>query len=366
MIYKGIVPDTQKKIKTPLPYWKYGVIENGRKKVDPSLHFGCFVLGYENKPILDYVFSVMENNKPEIAENFVIEEDLRLNHISFEFADRIHRMTGYHPFFALSGSDANEGAVKLASAYHYKNNNSHKKYLVSFEKSYHGSTCMTMSLGSDALLKNPFYTLAKYNNIKKLPRNFDIDIIDWNNVSSIILETASYGTLFEKIENEFWEKLKFIREKYDVLIILDDIFIGGGKTGDYVGWKKLPIVPDIFTMGKAITAGFFPLSMTLCTEKIYSCLKDVRWEHGFTYNFNLSGIASAMKYLDILEENKFLDNHESIVKKTIKTFENHDYKIISNFGLNFFIEREKGIEFFLIPINASDEYFNVLEENLIR
>jgi putrescine aminotransferase len=367
MKFQGLIPNIQQQeVSLPLPRWKYGEIRDGMKIIDPILHYGCFVLGYENDEIIDFVTDIVKNNKPEIAEPFMPKTyDIRLNHISFEFSNRIYNLTGMKQFFSLSGSDANEGAVKLASAYHYQKGNHHKKTIVGFEKSYHGSTWLTMSIGHDNFMDKPFYTMDPYQSVKRIPREFNEDLVDWNSVAAIMIETCSYGQVIIPPSPEFWSKLDRIRSKYDVLIIMDDIFMGGGKSGDYVGWKQFSFEPDISTMGKAITAGFFPLSMVLYNKKIENVLpKNFRWEHGFTYSFSLAGIASATKYLDILERDNLLSNHDMLVKKAEAVFEDCEFKVTSRFGLNFRIEHEQEKHFYIIPINANNEYFEVLKENL--
>jgi putrescine aminotransferase len=367
MNYKGLIPNEQQEtVHYPLPHWQYGEIRDGRKIVDPILHYGCFVLGYENKEIVDFVTDVVKNNKPEIAEIYMPRtQNVRLNHISFDFAERIYNLSGMNCFFALSGSDSNEGAVKLASAYHHAKGNFHKKTVVGFEKSYHGSTWLTMSIGHDNFMDKPFYTMDPYQSVKRIPRDFTDGCIDWNSVSAIMIETCSYGQPLIPPSEEFWAKLDRIRTEHDVLIIIDDIFMGGGKTGDYIGWKKFNFRPDISTMGKAITAGFFPLSMVLYSDKIQETLpKSFRWEHGFTYCFSLAGIASAMKYLDILERDRLLDNHDHIVNTAESVFKESGFNVTSRFGLHFKIANEKEKHFYIVPVNATDEYFEALRDNL--
>lgn len=366
LIFHGLIPNTQQEVSLPLPRWKYGEIQNGMKIIDPILHYGCFVLGYENEEIVDFVADVIKNNKPEIAEPLMPNTHaVRMNHISFEFSERIYKLTGMKQFFSLSGSDANEGAIKLASAYQYQKGNFHKKTIVGFEKSYHGSTWMTMSVGHDNLMDNPFYTLDPFQSVKRIPRDFSDDCVDWSTVAAIMIETCAWGEDIIPPSPKFWSKLDSIRQQHDVLIIIDDVFMGGGKTGDYVGWQQFNIKPDISTMGKAITAGYFPLSMVLYNKKVEDVLpKDFRWEHGFTYSFSLAGIASAMKYLDILERDKLLSKHNDLVEKTNNIFTNRKYQITSSFGLNFKVSNGIDNLFYMIPVNANDEYFEVLKENL--
>jgi adenosylmethionine-8-amino-7-oxononanoate aminotransferase len=367
MKYKGLIPDRQQEeIYSPLPRWQYGEIRNGKKIIDPILQYGCYVLGYENEEIIDFVSDTIKSNRPEIGELYMPRnEEVRLNHISFDFSNKINNITGMNTFFALSGSDSNEGAVKLAAAYHHAKGNFHKKIVVGFEKSYHGSTWLTMSIGHDNFMDQPFYTLDPYQSVKRIPRDFNNDCVDWNSVAAIVIETCSYGKEMIPPLPEFWDRLDRIRLEYDVLIIIDDIFMGGGKTGDYIGWSKMNIKPDISTMGKAITAGFFPLSMVLYSNKIQETLpKNFRWEHGFTYNFSLPGIASATKYLEILERDRLLENHNKLVATAESIFKESGFDIVYRFGLHFKITKERLKYFYIIPVNATDEYFEVLKDNL--
>ena len=122
-------------------------------------------------------------------------------------------------------------------------------------------------------------------------------------------------------------------------------------------------------MGKAITGGFFPLSMVLYNERIENVLPEgFFWEHGFTYSFSLAGIASAIKYLDILERDNLLEKHDEIVERAISVFENNGHVVTSRYGLIFKAARsddKKDKHFYVIPMNADDEYFEALQENLI-
>lgn len=365
MTLKGLIPGRQQPTHPADKHWQFGIIKNKIKIVDPLLHYGCFTLGFDRTDIIAHVCDAMKSIKPEIAESIVNAEDLKLNPASYELSNKLFEISGgYRSFFALSGSDANEGAIKLSSAYHHVKKNYNKKQVVSFIGSYHGSTFLNSNLG-DLLMDNPMYTMDRYQNAIRLARDFDIDQVDWTKVMSIIVEPCSYGGDMTPNSDWFWQKLKFVQKEFDVLLIVDDIFMGGGKTGDYFGWKHLPIQPDICTMGKAITAGYFPLSMTLYNEKIHQTLPtNFDWEHGYTYNFSLAGINSALKYLQILEKEKILDTFHSIQHQACNSFLATGYEIINSFGCHYVIKRNSTQSLYVIPLNATDEYFEVLEDNL--
>jgi adenosylmethionine-8-amino-7-oxononanoate aminotransferase len=367
--YQGLVPGLQQKVYEEPNYWKYGIVTSrGKKTVDLLLHHGCYILGYTgNDVFLDNVTAKLKNTKPELAENFCIPANpLRINHVTYELAEKLYQISGgYRSVFALSGSDANEGAIKLASAYHYARGDMNRKKIVCIDNSYHGSTWLTASLSDKSFLANPFYTMSPHQDVVHLDKNFALDVLDWNCVSCIIVETCSWGQQFKSFDESFWEKINLLQRR-GVIVILDDIFIGGGKTGHFIGWKGLPVEPDIFTMGKSITAGYHPLSITLYNNKIHSALpKYFKWEHGFTYSFGLPGIVSVLEYLKILDQDKLLDNHSALVERATEIFLQSQCKIINQFGLVFCVEIKHNKRIFcLIPVNANDEYFETLQENL--
>jgi adenosylmethionine-8-amino-7-oxononanoate aminotransferase len=362
---KGLIPGQQKPTHPSKDHWQFGTVENGIKKIDPLLHYGCFTLGFDRTDIIQHVCDSIKNVKPEIAESSIYKEDLKLNHASYELSDKLFNMSnGYRSFFALSGSDANEGAVKLSSAYHSIKKNQNKNKIVSFYRSFHGCTFLNSNLG-DLLVNNPLYTMNRYDGVIRLNRDFDVNSVDWNQVMSIIVETCSWGDDLTPNSDIFWEKIKYVQEKFDVILIVDDIFIGGGKTGNYIGWKHLPIQPDIFTMGKSITGGYFPLSITMYNEKIHNILPtNFEWDHGYTYSFSLPGINSALKYIDILEKEQILDKHQSIQNTAIKTIQSTGFEILNRFGCLYMIRKGNFKNLYMMPLNANDEYFTVLKQDL--
>jgi adenosylmethionine-8-amino-7-oxononanoate aminotransferase len=356
---KGLIPGVQRLTNVAKPHWQYGIVNNDKKIIDPLLHYGCFTLGFDRHDILDYVYDNIRV-KPEIAESIVKNEDLYLNEPSYRLSDTLFHMTGYKSIFALSGSDANEGAVKLASAYQKIIGQTQRTKIVCFENSYHGSTFLNYNMG-DSLFTDPFYTMKPYDQVIRLSRDFDITQTDWNQVMCVMLETCSYGQQLRPNTEDFWNKIKQLQEQ-GVVVIVDDIFIGGGKTGSFVGWRNTPIQPDIFTMGKAITGGFFPLSVTMYNKKIDDVLpNDFDWEHGFTYNYSLPGVLSCLKYIDILHQEQLMSQHHNIVTSAKTIFEQAGYHIVGQFGTLFDVQRGDDHKFFIIPINATEEYFAVLK-----
>ncbi len=344
-------------------YWDYGRIVDGKKQLDPHLHYGCYLLGYKQLDFITKIQSQMILSElPEVGENFLSSEELYLNSRSFELATKIKEMSGgFKSFYALSGSDANEGAIKLAFAYNQKKGNDKRKVILSFDGSYHGSTYLTQSVGNTLFNEDPFYGVPKYNWSRILDRNDDITkTVDLEKVACIIVETHTYAKKLKPYTTQFWKNLDIIRIMYDIPIIVDDIFMGGGKLGKFFGWETTSFRPSIFTMGKAITGGHFPLSMTCYDSYIDEALgEDFNWDHGYTYSFFQPGIMSMLHYLEKLNFDKF-DN----IRKTItEIFEKNDFEIQSNAGIIFSTKREKPYHL-IAPLNATDEYYDVLNTTL--
>jgi acetylornithine/succinyldiaminopimelate/putrescine aminotransferase len=368
MRFDGLIPGYQvdvnvnEKKSSKNIYWDFGRIVDGEKQLDPHLHYGCYLLGYCQ---YDFVKEVQKEmllyDKPEVGENFLSNEQLYLNKRSFELASKIKEMTGgFKSFYALSGSDANEGAIKLAFAYNQKKGNGKRKVILSFDGSYHGSTYLTQSLGNTLFNDDPFYDMPHYPHKKIVPRDFDLYTLDLETVACIIVETHTYAKKLKPYTYDFWKNLEKIRIMYDIPIIVDDIFMGAGKLGKFFGWETTSFRPSIFTMGKAITGGYYPLSMTCYDEHIDNTLgDDFNWDHGYTYSFYQPGIISVLYYLNKINFDKF-DTIRRIVREI---FEGQGFEIQANAGLIFSTKREKPFHL-IAPLNATGEYYNVLNRTL--
>ena len=363
MEYKGLILGQQKDVHIDTEHWKFGIVRNGVKVIDTLLHYSAYSLGYDDHGIIDKVCESLKNFKPEVADGLFMAFEPALNSPHVELADKLYKMSnGYRPVFALSGSDGVEVAIKIAFAYHQKIGNKKNK-IVSFDDGYHGMTLLSLSCG-DKDLEKAYYGMNPYQDVIKLSRNnLDVDV-DWSDVACIIIETCPHNKDIEPYGVDVWNKVKEIQDKYGVLVIIDDVFMGGGKTGSFFGWDKLPVNPDLFVMGKAITGGFFPLSIAMYNEKLHEELKDSNWRHGHTYSFSLSGVLSMLEYLNVLEQHNYMDNVENIIELARTHFENAGWQIIGNYGITFILFKNGNHFRFILPLNADQEYFDAIPDTL--
>lgn len=360
---------------------------NGDHKIDLSLgSAGCFLIGFDRKDIIQKVTEKM-NVLP-----FTSGEYMTTNNDILELTERLFSMSnGYRSIFTLSGSDAVEGAIKVASMYHAANGK-RKHALIGFENSYHGSTYLSSSVSG------AYYITEKFGKQKDCYlTSYDIESIESlikeigsENISAMIAETCSWQDGLYDRGIDYWKKVRQLCKQNDIVFILDDIAMCGGKTGSFFGFDSV-LEPDIFCLGKGLTGGFFPLAATLVSNNVFQTIKKDFMAHGFTYSFSMSGIYSTLIYMDILKKEKILENVPAIINKAKTHFnslieeklifsyrnygtffclqpvhhKNNYEQIFNDNGLNLGITNEgKDDLLMVIPLNADDEYFDMLISRL--
>ena len=359
----------------------YGFISDGRDILDLGLGgSGCFPLGFKRTDIIEAV-TLGTNTMPFCQSDFATTNTAvdKLSQQLFELSG------GFDVIYSLSGSDAVEGAIKIAKMY---NNKRHK--IIGFENSYHGSTFMSSSVSGSTYFTDTF------------GRHPDCQIItyaDLNNIDdttlAVVIETCSWQNGLIPHTPEFWLELRQQCTDVGALLIIDDIAFCNGKTGTYFGWQVTGIVPDLFCIGKGITGGFFPLSATLINQRVSDKIRSQILLHGFTYSFPMPGILSALQYLKIVKEERILDNYEMLINTTSQLVEElkslglisgyRNFGVCFNLLLNTPLEDlwEKEALFYKhglhmgiwnnykdgilvsIPLNATNKYFSDLKNKLI-
>jgi adenosylmethionine-8-amino-7-oxononanoate aminotransferase len=368
-------------------YTKFGFYEAEHHVLDMCLgSCGCFMLGFDRQDVIDNVAARMKINP------FVNGEYLSTNEAVLELSERLYQLSGgYRTIFSSSGSDAVEGALKVARLYH-SSKQTGKSTIIGFQDSYHGSTYLTGGLGNLHYMTTHF---GKSGDIRIVP----IDVTEAEALEHIrqlapeamclIIETCSWSKNLHQYSAQFWQDLRQLCRDHDVLFIVDDIAMCGGKTGSLFGFD-LALDPDLFVIGKAFSGGYFPLSACLMSNTVYQQIDHEFFSHGFTYSFSLSGVYSTLKYLDILEEEHLYTNYPALLQRSI-AFANElvasgvttgyrhygltfDFDIIPtseqtfyNHGLNIGVwnSDSKDNLLVIIPLTADDEYFDTLRVRLL-
>ena len=238
-------------------------------------------------------------------------------------------------FYSDCGAAGVEVALKLAYQY-YQQRESHPqvrdKFLY-FDGAYHGDTIGTMSLGSIDRFKNLFSPLlfpAIWTSVPTAsPEQLEIErqqLQHWSTelerllsehageIAGVVIEPLVQAAAGIKVQAAgFLRKARELTQRYDTLLIADEIAVGFGRTGTLFACDQESVSPDILILSKGLTGGYLPLAATLVTDEIYNAFLGDPWEgrtfyHGHTYTGNPLACAAALASLKLIDENRVLQN----------------------------------------------------------
>ena len=227
-----------------------------------------------------------------------------INSLQVELAEKLGKLSGYDDyslFLINSGAEANENALKLASFHN------HKKRVVSFKKAFHGRTSAAVKVTDNPAIIAPIndtipVTFVPLNDIKAV----EVEL-QKGDVSSVIIEGIQGVGGIQQPSDLFMQELRALCTQYNVVLILDEIQSGYGRTGKFFAHQYAGIKPDMITVAKGIGNGF-PLAGVLISPEF----KPVYGMLGTTFGGNHLACAAAIAVLDIIENEKLLDNAKNI------------------------------------------------------
>lgn len=212
-------------------------------------------------------------------------------------------------FFTNSGTEAIEGALKAARKYAYTKE-SGKYEFIAMEHSFHGRSMGAVSVTGTENYRTPFEPLvggvrfAKYNDLESVKAQVT------DQTCAIILETVQGEGGIYLAESEFLKGIRMLCDENDILLILDEIQCGMGRTGSMFAWQDYGVRPDIMCMAKAIGNGV-PVGAFAMTEEVaeYSLKPG---DHGTTYGGNPFACAAVDKVLDIFEKDHIVEHVKEV------------------------------------------------------
>jgi acetylornithine/N-succinyldiaminopimelate aminotransferase len=220
-----------------------------------------------------------------------------------ELAKRLTKISGMdRAFFCNSGTEAWEGALKLARIYaRIRNTNGHrpKWRILALDNSFHGRTFGSLATTGQAKYRDPFVPLlpgvgfVRFNDVEDLKHQFDAG------VCALCIETIQGEGGICPVSPEFLQLARQLTESSDALLILDEIQCGLGRTGRYFAYQHYGIQPDIVTIAKPLAAGL-PLGAILTTHRVASSLHPGM--HGTTFGGGPLACAVAIEFLRVLDE----------------------------------------------------------------
>lgn len=217
-------------------------------------------------------------------------------------------------FFTNSGTEAIDGALKLARAYANAKAGAssggngigpNKTRILALENSFHGRTFGAVSITYAAKYREPFAPLVpgadfvKFNDVTDLERKFD------DSICALVVETIQgEGGIFP-VSREFWQRARELATQYDAALIADEIQCGLGRTGRYFAYQALGSLPDAVTVAKPL-AGGLPLGAFIANEKFAAAFTPGM--HGTTFGGGPLVCAAALEFLTIVEEEELMEN----------------------------------------------------------
>ena len=271
----------------------------GKKYLDFVSGIAVFALGYGNKDYND----ALKNQ----IDKLIHTSNYYYNVPAVEAAKKLKKVSGMdRVFFTNSGAEAIEGAIKAARKYAFLKDGKADHEIIAMNHSFHGRT-----MGALSVTGNPHYREAFEPGIGNI-RFADLNDFDsvlaqvTDKTCAIIMETVQGEGGLYPAEESFLKQVRALCDEKDILLILDEIQCGMGRTGYMYAWQKFGVKPDVMTTAKALGCGV-PVGAFLMTEKV-AANSLVAGDHGTTYGGNPLACAAIDKVLDLFEENHIIEN----------------------------------------------------------
>jgi acetylornithine and succinylornithine aminotransferases len=275
---------------------------DGKKYLDFASGIAVFALGYANQ-----------------AYNTALKEQIdKVVHISnlfysvpaVEAAKKLVKVSGMdRVFFTSSGTEAIEGAVKLARKYYFKKHGIANSQIISMNHSFHGRSMGALSVTGTKKYRDAFEPLiggvvfAEYNNL------LSVKELIQENTCAIIMETVQGEGGLYPASKDFLQGIRKLCDDKGILLILDEIQCGMGRTGAMFAYEHYGVKPDIITCAKALGCGV-PVGAFAATEKVAAAFEP--GDHGTTYGGNPFVTAAVNTVFDLFESEKILDNVNAV------------------------------------------------------
>ncbi|VGO16791.1 Adenosylmethionine-8-amino-7-oxononanoate aminotransferase [Pontiella desulfatans] len=232
-----------------------------------------------------------------------------------------------HSVFASDGCSAVEAAIKIAIQYWYNVGQPEKTWVIGMDQGYHGDSMGALGAGFVDGFHKPFEHAVSHP--AKLPFPIDGDFEPGRKVieahrgklAAVIVEPLCLGSAGMKIyPADYLKELADCCAENDVLLIIDEVAMGFGRTGKRFAFNHAGIDPDMVCLGKGLTAGYMPLSACVVKDKLYHTFtdegeKDCTFYHGNTYAGHPIGCAAALAALDIYEAEGTVERGAEMAKK---------------------------------------------------
>ncbi|QTO46176.1 aspartate aminotransferase family protein [Burkholderia latens] len=301
----------------------------GKRYIDACGGAAVSCLGHSNQRVIDAI-KRQAQQLPYAHTSFFTTD------VAEELADRLVEAapTGLeHVYFVSGGSEAIEAALKLARQYFVEKGEPQRRHFIARRQSYHGNTLGALAIGGNAWRREPFLPLLieahhvspcyAYRDqaagetdeayAQRLADELERKIVELGaeTVAAFVAETVVGATAGAVPPvRTYLQNIRAVCDKYGVLLILDEIMSGMGRTGYLFACDEDGVAPDLLTIAKGLGAGYQPIGATLVSDRIYRAIVDGSgfFQHGHTYLGHATACAAALEVQRVIAEEKLLDN----------------------------------------------------------
>jgi adenosylmethionine-8-amino-7-oxononanoate aminotransferase len=301
----------------------------GKRYIDACGGAAVSCLGHSNQRVLEaierqaknlpYAHTSFFTTAPaeELAERLVARAPAGLEHV----------------YFVSGGSEAIEAALKLARQYFVENGETQRRHFIARRQSYHGNTLGALAIGGNAWRREPFLPILidahhvspcyAYREqrageteeafAQRLADELERKILELgaDTVAAFVAETVVGATAGAVPPvREYFRKIRAVCDRYGVLLVLDEIMSGMGRTGFLYACEEDGVAPDLLTIAKGLGAGYQPIGATLVSDRIYRTIVGGSgfFQHGHTYIGHATACAAALEVQRVIDEDRLLPN----------------------------------------------------------
>ena len=294
-----------------------------RKKISFKYGKGSYLYSADNKKYLDFVQGIAVNSlghaHPKLIKT-IKDQSKKLWHVSNAFqipegetlAKKLCKKTfADYVMFQNSGAEATEAAIKVARRYFYSIGKPNKNRILCIKNSFHGRTLAAIFASGSKKMTEGFgpkvtgfdhFSFGDHNSLKKKITK---------NTAAIMVETIMGEGGIKVIPDWCLKELRALCNKKKILLILDEVQCGIGRSGDFFAFEKSKVKPDIVPIAKGIGGGF-PIGAVLMNKKVASSMTP--GTHGSTFGGNPLAMSVGNTVMDIISNKKFLNNIKSLSK----------------------------------------------------
>ena len=301
----------------------------GKRYIDASGGAAVSCLGHSNQRVIDAV-KRQAQQLPYAHTSFFTTEPAEA------LAERLVASAPQglgHVYFVSGGSEAIEAALKLARQYFVEKGEPRRRHFIARRQSYHGNTLGALAIGGNAWRREPFLPIlieahhvspcyayreqrtgeTEESFAQRLADELEQKILELgaDTVAAFVAETVVGATAGAVPPvRDYFRKIRAVCDRYGVLLILDEIMSGMGRTGYLYACEEDDVAPDLLTIAKGLGAGYQPIGATLVSERIYQAIVGGSgfFQHGHTYIGHATACAAALEVQRVIEEDRLLPN----------------------------------------------------------